>query len=214
MKKDDKIAIITGILAVIIGLYCIIYLPQDRVVRNLGIFLLKILPFALGAICISYLNTKFIYKFKLVFPSLFIGFLVIFCVFVPKIFFYLDDYYTVYYLTLIEIPFLILLLTYTFRLGGGSTSNCLRLAFSLLLIMQSGIEDLAFLKINPHTDPQWATIPDVWTWASHIAVIIGHYPTKYEAYAFIGISLALAIFIAFFPKKRRNLTDEGFISKN
>ncbi len=204
MKREDKITLITGGLALLIGLYAIFFLPQDREVESLGIFLFKLSPFILAAFSISFLDTSYLYRLKLVFPAFFIGFLFIFAVFVPKIFFHLEEFEKVYYLILMMIPFIILFVTLTYRLGGGSTGNCLRLSFSLLVIMLSGIEDLAFLTVNNHTDPSWATIPDVWTWASHIKVRIGHYPTKYEAYAFIAFHFALAFFIAYFPFKLRS----------
>lgn len=214
MKKSDKISLISGGIAVIVGLYCILGLPQDRVVQNLGIFLFKLLPFSLGAIAISFFDVKILYRFKLVFPLMFLGFLTIFAVFVPKIFFNLDNFEQVYYLILMMVPFIILLLTFTFRLGGASTENCLRLAFSLLLLMISGIEDLAFLKINKHTDPAWATVPDVWKWASHIKVRIGHFPTKYEAYVFIAVHFILATLVAFVPFKKIKKNNEASIQQS
>jgi len=201
MKRDDKITLIAGGIALLIGLYAIFFMPHDRQVQSLGIFLFKLLPFLLAAIAIAFFDINYLYRFKLVFPAFFIGFLIIFTVFVPKIFFHLENYEQVYYLILMLVPFIILFTTLAYRLGGGATGNCLRLALSLLVIMLSGIEDLAFLTINNHTDPAWSTIPEVWTWASHIKVRIGHYPTKYEAYAFIAFHFVLAFFIAYFPFK-------------
>lgn len=210
MKKSDKISFLAGGIALIIGLYAIFFMPHERQVQNLGIFLFKLTPFVLAAIAIAFFDIQYLYRFRLVFPAFFIGFLIIFAVFVPKIFFHLEEFEQVYYLILMLVPFIILFITLSYRLGGGSTENCLRLAFSLLVIMLSGIEDLAFLTINPHTDPAWSTIPEVWTWASHIKVRIGHYPTKYEAYAFIAFHFALAFFIAYFPfkVKGKGLKDE------
>jgi len=199
LKKSDYISLCAGFLALVVGLYAIFGLAPDREVKSLGIFLFKILPFALASVCIAFLNADFLKKFKLHFPILLIGFLGYFAFFIPKIFFALDDFVTVYYLTLLEVPYIILLISLAVRLGGGSTETCLRLSFAMLFLMLSGIEDLAFLTVNHHTDPQWATIPDVWTWASHIKVIIGHYPTKYEAYVFIAVNVLLAVLIAFVP---------------
>jgi hypothetical protein len=96
-------------------------------------------------------------------------------------------------------PFVILALTLTFRLGGGRPATTARLAAAMLLLMLSGLEDLAFLLVNPHTDPRWTPIPEVWTWASHIEVFIGHPPTKYEAYAFITVHVLLAVAVLFLP---------------
>jgi hypothetical protein len=71
----------------------------------------------------------------------------------------------------------------------------------MLLLMLSGLEDLAFLVVNPHTDPRWTSIPEVWTWASHMKVFIGHAPTKYEAYGFIAVHTALALLVLFLPAR-------------
>ena len=50
------------------------------------------------------------------------------------------------------LPYTILALVLCYRLGGGIASQCRRLAYGTLLLMLSGLEDLAFLTINAHTD--------------------------------------------------------------
>ena len=94
---------------------------------------------------------------------------------------------------------MILSLALAYRLGGGEGSGVRRLAYAMLLLMLSGLEDLAFLTVNPHTDPRWTPIPEVWSWASHMTVFLGHPPTKYEAYGFIAAHVALAALVLFLP---------------
>jgi hypothetical protein len=42
-------------------------------------------------------------------------------------------------------------------------------------------------------------MPEVWSWASHMTVFLGHPPTKYQAFAFIAIHVALAALVLFLP---------------
>jgi hypothetical protein len=80
-----------------------------------------------------------------------------------------------------------------------------RMAWAMLLLMISGIEDLTFLLVNDHTDPRFTSIPDRWEWATHMRVRLGFYPTKYQAYAFIAVHVlaALAVLVAPVPRRRR-----------
>ena len=48
-------------------------------------------------------------------------------------------------------------------------------------------------------DPRFWPIPEVWTWASHMTVFLGHPPTKAEAFGFIGVHLVLAGLVLFLP---------------
>ena len=197
MKRHMKFSLLFGTLAVLLALYIVLFLPHDREVKSLGLFLFKLLPFLLAVFSIALLDVDLVKRLRLVIPALAFCFLVVFCIFVPKIFFYLDEFPKVYYLSLMMVPFIILTITLAYRLGGGTTGDTLRLAFILLCFMLSGIEDLAVLKVNHPTDP----IPEIWEWASHIKVWIGHYPTKYEAYAFIVFHIGLAIFIGLYHFK-------------
>ncbi|MEV0130579.1 hypothetical protein AB0H83_19215 [Dactylosporangium sp. NPDC050688] len=176
-------------------------LPHDREVKSLGIFLFKLLPFIFATEAIARLETELARRLHLVRILVPIMFCVFFLYFVPKIFFYLDDFPTVYYHILVLTPIIIMALTLAYRLGGGTPGNARRIAYAMLLIMVSGLEDLAFLTVNDHTDPQWSTIPDVWTWASHIKVFLGHYPSKYEAYAFIAVHVVLVVFVLAAPTR-------------
>ena len=174
-------------------------MPHDREVTALWVLLLKLLPFVLATEAIARLDLAAPTRRKLVVVAVPVAFLVFLCFFVPRMFFFSDDGPTLYYYVLALTPFVILSLVLAYRLGGGPAGGVRRLAYAMLLLMLSGLEDLAFLTVNPHTDPRWTPIPEVWSWASHMTVFLGHPPTKYEAYGFIAVHVALAALVLFLP---------------
>jgi hypothetical protein len=176
-----------------------IAMPHEREVKALWILLVKLAPFVLATEAVARLNLEAPARRRLATVALPGAFLVFFCFFVPRMFFYSDDGPTLYYYVLTLTPFIILSLTLAYRLGGGPAGGVRRLGYSMLLLMLSGLEDLAFLTVNPHTDPRWTPIPEVWSWASHMTVFLGHPPTKYQAYAFIAVHVVLAALVLFLP---------------
>lgn len=174
-------------------------MPHEREVTALWVLLVKLLPFVLATEAVARLDLAAPARRRLAAVALPVAFLVFFCFFVPRIFFYSDDGPTLYYYVLTLTPFVILSLVLAYRLGGGPAGGVRRLAYAMLLLMLSGLEDLAFLTVNPHTDPKWTPIPEVWSWASHMTVFLGHPPTKYEAYGFIAVHVALAALVLFLP---------------
>jgi hypothetical protein len=179
-------------------------LPHDRQVSNAGLLLLKLTPFLAATAAIALADVELLRRWKLhlvAIPASFLGF---FCFFVPRLFFYSGsdgDFERLYYTMLTAVPFVILALTLAYRLGGGSGGSSARLSVAMLLLMLSGLEDLAFLLVNPLTDPRFTPIPEVWTWASHMQVFLGHPPTKHEAYAFIAVHVVLALLVLFLPAR-------------
>jgi hypothetical protein len=195
-------------LAVVSAAFVWFGLPHDREVKSLWIFLTKLLPFVFAAEAVARLDVEWAKRTRL--PLLLIppAFLVYFVYFVPKIFFYgaevdgtKEAYFSLYYNVLTLTPLIILSLVLAYRLGGGAAATVRRLAYAMLLLMLSGLEDLAFLTVNHHTDPAYAHIPAVWSWASHMTVFIGHAPTKHEAYAFITVHVLLAVTVLFSPQR-------------
>jgi hypothetical protein len=176
-------------------------MPHEREVKALWILLVKLLPFVLATEAVARLDLDGPARRRLALLALPGAFLIFFCFFVPRMFFYADDPPTLYYYVLALTPFVILSLALAYRLGGGPPGGVRRLSYALLLLMLSGLEDLAFLTVNPHTDPRWTPIPEVWSWASHMTVFLGHPPTKYEAYAFIGVHVVLAALVLFLPAR-------------
>lgn len=175
-------------------------MPHQKEIGSLWVLLVKLLPFVLATEAIARLDISERARRILGLIGIPAVFLVFFAFFVPKIFFYSDNGPTLYYYVLTLTPFVILGLTLAYRLGGGTPAVARRVAYAMLLLMLSGIEDLAFLTLNPHTDPRWTPIPDRWTWASHMTVVLGgHVPTKYQAYAFIAVHLLLAGLVLLLP---------------
>lgn len=188
--------------AVVSGALIWALLPHERDVTSAGVLLLKLVPFALAVEAIAAAPTELL-KAKWLQLTTMVGFfLVYFLYFVPHIFYFgvrendaPDQMAGLYYTVLTLSPLIILSLVLSYRLGGGGSATVRRVAYGSLLLMLSGLEDLAFLLSIAHT------IPDQWTWASHIAVFLGHTPSKWEAFAFIAVHVALAAFVFLSPAR-------------
>lgn len=183
-------------------------LPHEREVGSLYEFVAKLVPFILAVEAIARLEPAWARKLRLVTVFVPIIFLVYFAYFVPRIFYYggvvvdqEDAFPALYYNILLLTPLLILSLVLAYRLGGGRAGTARRLGFGLLLIMLSGIEDLAFLTVNDLRGTPFHPIPDEWSWASHMEVRLGHVASKEEAFVFIAVHLALAALVLFFPDR-------------
>jgi hypothetical protein len=174
-------------------------LPREREVGSVWELLAKLVPFVLATEAIARMDADLVRRRWLARVALPAAFGVFFCWFVPKIFYYNDQFDRLYYYVLTLTPFVILSLALAYRLGGGAPGEVRRVAYACLLLMLSGIEDLAFLVLSPHTDPRFWPIPEVWSWASHMTVFLGHPPTKAEAFAFIAVHLVLAGLVLFLP---------------
>jgi len=174
-------------------------LPREREVGSVWELLAKLVPFVLATEAIARLDGDLARRRWLARLALPAAFLVFFCWFVPKIFYYNEQFDRLYYYVLTLTPFVVLSLALAYRLGGGTSGEVRRVAYASLLLMLSGLEDLAFLILSPHTDPRFWPIPEVWTWASHMTVFLGHPPTKAEAFAFITVHVALAGLVLLLP---------------
>ena len=172
---------------------------MEKEIESLGILLFKLLPFGFATLSIGYLNLEDPLRrllSLLIIPVAFLGF---FCYFVPKLFFYSDQFEIMYQTMLMAVPYVILILVLAYRLGGGSTGTTIRLSFAMLLLMLSGIEDLAYLLLSSRYDPNWAGMPQVWEWASHMTVFVGRPLTLNEAYVFIAIHIVATFIVMFYP---------------
>ena len=212
MNRAMKFSLLNAFLMLVSALYVVGFMSRERDIASLGEFLFKLVPFVFAALSIAYFDKRFlkINKFTSVFVVL--CFCPFFFFYVPKIFFYSlnDQWHNLYYLTLVISPMLILFLTFAYRLGGAGTGACLRVAFAMLLLMLSGLEDLMFLLINDHPFGRFNPIPQTWDWIPHMKVRIGHAPSQQEAYFFIFAHVALAVFILVYPFRMLQRLNERF----
>ncbi|HEX6870567.1 MAG TPA: hypothetical protein VF163_05665 [Micromonosporaceae bacterium] len=198
--RANLVTLVAGAVAVALAATVYFGMAQGREISSVWVLLAKLTPFVAASIAIGWLDRDWAARLRLplILPPL--TFLVFFCYFVPKIFFYSDGPFDkLYYTVLILVPFIILSLVLAMRLGGASTSTVLRLAAAMILLQLSGIEDLAFLTVNDLSGTPYSPIPEVWTWADHITVFLGHPASKYEAYAFIVGHLVLAVLVLAVP---------------
>ena len=201
--RDNRVTLVAGVVALVLAAVIWFVLPHDREVDSAWLLLFKLTPFVAASIAVAWLDVDWARRLRLHLFALPACFLVFFCFFVPKLFFYAtqdDGFPQMYYHMLTLVPFIILSMVLAYRLGGGSRSGVLRVAFALMLLQLSGVEDLAFLTVNDHpADSRFADIPEVWDWASHMTVFLGHAPTKNEAFAFIAVHVVLALLVLFLP---------------
>jgi hypothetical protein len=185
-------------------------MPHEKEIANIGVLLIKLVPFVLAVEAIASLHLSRHARRIVATVAIPVSFLVYFTYFVPRIFFESANGNSIYYLVLTLTPFLILALVLAYRLGGGAAGMVRRLGYAMLLLQLSGLEDLAFLTVNNHTDPEWTPIPQVWSWADHMTVFAGRPLTKNEAFLFITIHVVLAVLILALPDRFwRRLTGRG-----
>ncbi len=187
------------LITLLLTLFILTQVSMEKEIPSLGVFLFKLLPFVFATLSIAYLDLEDSLRRGLsavTIPGVFLGF---FCYFVPKLFFFSNEFEVMYQTMLLAVPYIILALALSYRLGGGSTGATMRLSFGMLLLMISGIEDLAFLLISMRYDPNWAGIPAIWDWASHMTVRVGRPLTQYEAYVFIAVHVMASIIVMFYP---------------
>src|SRR5262249_34412709 len=122
-------------------------MAHSRDVTSVWELLAKLTPFVAASIAIAWLDRDWAARLRLhlVLPPL--CFLVFFMYFVPRIFHYHNEnnFDQLYYTILMLVPFIILSLVLSARLGGASTATVMRLAIAMILLQLSGLEDLAFL---------------------------------------------------------------------
>jgi hypothetical protein len=200
--RANRVTLVAG--AIGLGLAATVYfgMPHSRDIESLWVLLFKLTPFVAASIAIAWLDLDWARRLRLplILPPL--CFLVFFAYFVPRIFYYAGlgaDFGQLYYTVLILVPFVILSLVLSMRLGGARRSTVLRLAGAMILLQLSGIEDLAFLTVNDLSGTEYHPIPEVWTWADHMTVRLGHPPTRNEAFAFIAVHIVAAVLVLAVP---------------
>lgn len=94
-----------------------------------------------------------------------------------------------YQMTLLLDAFVIIAITFAYRMGGAKTGSVLRVGLAGILILISGLNDLTFYYVYSWPDGRPARLD----WASHIRVFIGGgSPTPTIAIIFCAVHLLIA----------------------
>jgi hypothetical protein len=203
MRRQQHPCLFFAGAALITGALVWLFAPHGQQLGSVWVLLAKLVPFFLAVEAIVRVDVDLVRRLNLTLVVMALSFGVFLCYFAPRIFF-LSSFGTfaqVYFLVITMLPFAVLAFVLCFRLGGAAASQCRRLAYGLLLLMLSGLEDLAFLTINHQVDPRFKSIPEHWTWASHINVFFGRPVTKYEAYGFITVHVVAAVLVLLVPAR-------------
>jgi hypothetical protein len=203
------------LLALAFAAYVYLGLPHEREIRSLWTLLFKLIPFFLASFGIAWFPQKAfpLLKAVLVFATLlpFLGFLV------PRLLHLtiagyemgysmdpsseiaplLETFGEFYTMMAILVPYVILMIAFAYRCGGGSSANSLKVAWTGLLLMLSGYEDVMFWLVNGR-----GPFPEVATWASHVTIFLGRPATRPEFYAFIGVHVVLIAVVFALPLDR------------
>lgn len=205
--KEWHISIGSLIAAMLLTLLVLNWGEHKTEVTSVWVMIVKILPYLFAVLFIGYFPKEW-FKPRWQILLILLSFACMFCFFVPTQFFayWTKDWDKFYLTTQMYVPFIILSLAFAYRLGGGKTREILVIGIVFILFMISGIEDLAYILVNPHTDPEFVNIPEEWWWASHMTARVGRVLTKNEAFVFIGVHFLIIIVIlyfVYFHKKRK-----------
>ena len=193
-----------GVLTVLIMLV----LPPDRTLHGFSDFLLKVSPLLFAVLTIALFPTR--RGWSLYLPVLgFVAYLG-----------YIDSAFGIEVDRLVEATqahaeqgqfaqyyrfsifvnaFVVLFGLFCFRLGGGSTTQSLKLGLSGILLLISGLNDLTMWAMYDWPD---GVRPDTFYWASHVSVFFGRAPGLADMLAFLAVHLVLMLAIMHLPLER------------
>ncbi|GAA1702304.1 hypothetical protein ACBR40_15775 [Nonomuraea sp. AD125B] len=203
MIRANLVTLVMGVVAVALAGLVRFVLPYEQDITTLWGFLVKLTPQLAAIVAVAWLDVETARRLRLhliALPALFLGFLLYF---VPATFIRAMDiedgsgtFEDLYLHVVVFVPFLIVALLVAYRIGGGSREGVLRTGAAMSILHVSGLEDLVAVSMNRRLDG----IPEVWAWADHITVRIGHPATKAEAYAFIAAHVVAALLVLFLPR--------------
>jgi hypothetical protein len=201
--RANLVTLVMGVVAVALAGLVRFVLPYEQDITTLWGFLVKLTPQLAAIVAVAWLDVETARRLRLhliALPALFLGFLLYF---VPATFIRAMDiedgsgtFEDLYLHVVVFVPFLIVALLVAYRIGGGSREGVLRTGAAMSILHVSGLEDLVAVSMNRRLDG----IPEVWAWADHITVRIGHPATKAEAYAFIAAHVVAALLVLFLPR--------------
>jgi hypothetical protein len=200
--RDNRVTLLAGALAVALAGLVRFVIPYEREITSLWMLLVKLTPQLTACVAVAWLDVAWARRLRLhlvALPAIFLGFL---CYFVPKTFMTALDmvdgtaaFEDLYLHVIVFVPFMIVGLALSYRLGGGSREGVLRIGAATTVLQMSGLEDLVAVTMNSRLNG----IPEVWDWAHHMTVRLGHVATRNEAYAFIAAHVLLAVLVLFVP---------------
>lgn len=181
-----------------------VVLPADRTIDNVGEALFRVSPLLLAVVAIAGFPQRPGLGLVLL-AALVIGYMgVLDTLNVIHIFQFADApdqaaaFPQLYQFTIFINAFTVTAVLFGYRLGGASTARTLKAGVAAVLVVLSGLNDLAF-----YFSYDWpAGRPDRLDWASHIEVFIGGPPTPAAAIAFCLVHLALASVVLTLPVQR------------
>ena len=206
-RPDRWLWLLPAALGLAITLLIMIVLPPDRTLHGVGDFALKTSPLLLAVVTIALFPREGGRSFWLL-PLGFVFYLG-----------YVDSASFVHVSALIDAAvaqqggnqfpsyyrwaifvnaFTVLFPLLAFRLGGASTAGTLKLGGAGVLLLLSGLNDLTMWAMYPWPEGR----PDVFDWASHVSIFIGHAPRLPEMVAFLAVHLGLAGLILAAPLER------------
>ncbi|MET8001018.1 hypothetical protein [Nonomuraea glycinis] len=202
--RDNRVALPLGALAVALAALVRFVIPYEREISSVWMLLVKVTPQLAALACVAWLDVAWARRLRLhlvALPAIFLGFL---CYFVPATFMTALDmvdgtaeFEDLYLHVVVFVPFIMIALALAYRVGGGSREGVLRVGAAMTILQLSGLEDLVAVMLNSRLDG----IPEVWDWAHHITVRLGHVATRNEAYAFIAVHVVLAVLALAVPRR-------------
>ncbi|NUW39722.1 hypothetical protein [Nonomuraea rhodomycinica] len=202
--RDNGAALLMGAVALALAGLVRFVIPYERDITSVWMLLVKLTPQLAACLAVAWLDVAWARWLRLhlvALPAIFLGFL---CYFVPKTFMTALDmvdgtaeFEDLYLHVVVFVPFLIIGLVLAYRAGGGSREGVLRLGAAMTILQMSGLEDLMAVLMNRRLNG----IPEVWDWAHHMTVRLGHPATRGEAYAFIVVHVVLAVLALALPRR-------------
>ncbi|MFI7451496.1 hypothetical protein ACIBQX_28645 [Nonomuraea sp. NPDC049714] len=202
--RDNRVALPLGVLAVALAALVRFVIPYEQEITSLWMLLVKLTPQLAALACVAWLDVAWARRLRLhlvALPAIFLAFL---CYFVPATFMTALDmadgtaeFEDLYLHVVVFVPFIMIALALAYRVGGGSREGVLRVGAAMTILQMSGLEDLVAVMLNSRLDG----IPEVWDWAHHITVRLGHVATRNEAYAFIAAHVVLAVLTLAVPRR-------------
>ncbi|MFI6323799.1 hypothetical protein ACIBG8_40175 [Nonomuraea sp. NPDC050556] len=203
--RANRVALPAAALAVLLAGLVRFVIPYEREITSLWELLVKVTPQLAACVAVAWLDVEWARRLRLHLVALPLIFLAFLCYFVPKTFMIALDmkdgtlgFEALYLHVVVFVPFLIVGLALSYRLGGGTREGVLRIGAATTLLQLSGAEDLVAVLMNRRLDG----VPEVWDWAHHITVRLGHVATRQEAYIFIGVHVLLAVLALVVPLRR------------